>query len=156
LKVIAPYAEGDAHYQVGDELFITGKEQMIYFPRPEHAIVRYGDQDIHYAVAIPAGEARYVLDRLTGHIGLQRGPCMFLPDPRKHIIVKRVLDPKLTAIWFPGAANLGFGRRKAQSGHMPPTRRHQATNHALHRRHRATATGKGTALEKVLSDSREP
>lgn len=112
LKVIAPYSEGGTHYQVGDELFITGKEQMIYFPRPEHAIVRYGDQDIHYAVAIPAGEARYVLDRLTGHIGLQRGPCMFLPDPRKQIIVKRVLDPKLTSIWFPGNQEaLEYNRR---------------------------------------------
>jgi major vault protein len=102
IKVIAPYEENGKSYQVGDELFITGKEQMIYFPRPEHAIVRYSDQEINYAVAIPAGEARYVLNRLTGQITLQRGPCMFLPDPRKQVIARRVLDPKLVAIWFPG------------------------------------------------------
>lgn len=33
IKVIAPYDEGGKNYKVGDELFITGKDQMIYFPR---------------------------------------------------------------------------------------------------------------------------
>ncbi len=102
IKVIAPYEENGQTYKMGDELFITGKEQMIYFPRPEHAIIRYGEREVHYAVAIPAGEARYVLNRLTGKISLQRGPCMFLPDPRQEVIVRRVLEPKLAAIWFPG------------------------------------------------------
>jgi major vault protein len=64
IKVIAAYEEDGKTYKVGDELFITGAEQMIYFPRMEHAIVRYGDSEIIYAVAIPAGEARYVLNRL--------------------------------------------------------------------------------------------
>lgn len=102
VKVIAPYTDeqGSARH-VGEELFITGRDQMIYFPRPEHAIIKYGDQEIHYAVAIPAGEARYVLDRLTGAIGLKRGPCMFLPDPRKEVIVRRVLDPKTVDLMFP-------------------------------------------------------
>lgn len=102
VKVIAPYKESGKSYKVGDELFITGKDQMIYFPRPEHAIIRYGKQEINYAVAIPAGEARYVLNRLTGQIALQTGPCMFLPDPRKEVIVRRVIDPKHVALWFPG------------------------------------------------------
>lgn len=102
IKVIAPYEEDGKKYQVGEELFITGKERMIYFPRPEQAIIRYGDQEIHYAVAIPAGEARYVLNRLSGQITLQKGPCMFLPDPRKQVIARRVLDPKSVEIWFPG------------------------------------------------------
>jgi major vault protein len=102
IKVIAPYEEEGKKYQVGEELFITGKERMIYFPRPEQAIIRYGDQEIHYAVAIPAGEARYVLNRLSGQITLQKGPCMFLPDPRKQVIARRVLDPKSVEIWFPG------------------------------------------------------
>ncbi len=107
LKVIAPYvdeATGRA-YKVGDEIFLTGREQMIYFPRPEHALVRYGEQEIHYAVAIPAGEARYVLDRLAGQIRLQRGPCMFLPDPRREVIVRRVLDRRQVELWFPGNAD---------------------------------------------------
>ncbi len=112
IKVIAPYQENEQSYQVGDELFITGKQQMIYFPRPEQAIIRYGEQEIHYAVAIPAGEARYVLNRLSGQITLQRGPCMFLPDPRKQVIARRVLDPKSVEIWFPNNQEaLEYNRR---------------------------------------------
>jgi major vault protein len=102
LKVIAAYEENGQKYNVGDELFITGKDMMIYFPRPEHAIIRYGDQEVCYAVAIPAGEARYVLHRLTGQISLKRGPCMFLPDPRQEIIVRRILEPRQVELWFPG------------------------------------------------------
>ena len=102
LKVIAPYAEDGHDYRVGDELFITGKDRMIYFPRPEHAAIKYGEQAIHYAVAIPAGEARYVLDRNTGGIRLERGPCIFLPDPRREVIVRRILDRRQVELWFPG------------------------------------------------------
>ncbi len=102
LKVIAPYEENGVSYKVGDELFLTGRETMIYFPRTEHAIVKYGDQEKHYAVAIPAGEARYVLDRLTGKISLVRGPAMFLADPRREVIVRRILDARTVALWFPG------------------------------------------------------
>jgi len=101
LKVIAPYEEDGVSHKVGDELFLTGRDQMIYFPRTEHAIVKYGEQEKHHAVAIPAGEARYVLDRLTGKISLRRGPAMFLPDPRREVIVRRVLDPRTVSLWFP-------------------------------------------------------
>lgn len=108
VKVIAPYTDeggesGESgEHEVGDELFITGKDQMIYFPRPEHAIIKYGEQTIHYAVAIPAGEARYVLDRHSGQIRLERGPCIFLPDPRREVIVRRILDTRHVQLWFPG------------------------------------------------------
>jgi major vault protein len=102
VKVIAPYTEDGVEHKVGEELFITGADQMIYFPRPEHALVKYGDRDIHYAVAIPAGEARYVLNRMSGDIKLHRGPATFLPDPRKEVIVRRVLDEKTVALMFPG------------------------------------------------------
>jgi major vault protein len=102
VKVIAPYEENGRSYKVGDELFITGREQMIYFPRPEHALIRYGGREIHYGIAIPAGEARYVLDRTQGHIRLERGPVVFLPDPRREVIVRRVLDPKTVELLFPG------------------------------------------------------
>ncbi len=101
LKVIAPYTENGKNYSVGDELFVTGKEQMIYFPRPEHALIKYGDHEIYYAVAIPPGEGRYFLNKTTGKITLQTGPCMFLPDPRENIIVNRVLTEKQTTLWFP-------------------------------------------------------
>ena len=103
VKVITAYAdENKKKYKEGEELFITGKDQMIYFPRPEHAIIKYGDKEIHYAVAIPAGEARYVLNRLTGEISLKTGPCMFLPDPRKEVIVRRILPSDSVRLWFPG------------------------------------------------------
>jgi len=102
IKVIADYTDDKKKYKVGDELFITGKEQMIYFPREEHAIMKYGDEQIHFATAIPAGEGRYVLNRLTGEIRLERGPSMFLPDPRSEVLVRRVIDPKQVAVWFPG------------------------------------------------------
>lgn len=103
IKVIASYEENGKAYKVGDELFITGADQMIYYPRPEHAIIKYGDQgDRHYAVAIPAGEGRYCLDRTTGQVRLVKGPCMFLPDPRKEVIVRRVLDERQVQLWYPG------------------------------------------------------
>ncbi|MEZ4293647.1 MAG: hypothetical protein R3B70_01630 [Polyangiaceae bacterium] len=102
VKVITPYEENGQQFKIGDELFLTGKDQMIYFPRTEHAIVKYGQQEIHYAIAIPAGEARYVLDRNTGQIRLHKGPSIFLPDPRKEVIVRRVLDPRTVNLWFPG------------------------------------------------------
>lgn len=102
VKVIAEYEEGGQRFKPGDELFITGKEQAIYYPRPEHSIIRYGDQTKHYAVAIPAGEARYVLDRMSGAVELVRGPKMFLADPRKQVLVRRILSPKEVELWFPG------------------------------------------------------
>lgn len=102
IKVIAPYSDDDGEYEVGDELFITGKDQMIYFPREEHAIIKYGTANRHFATAVPAGEARYVLDRMSGKIEVVEGPEMLLPDPRKRVIVRRALDPKLVSLWFPG------------------------------------------------------
>ena len=103
IKTIADYKDEDGKdHKVGEELFITGKERMIYYPREEHAIVKYGEQEKHHSVAIPAGEARYVLNRLSGEIILKKGPCMFLPDPRTEVIVRRVIDPKIASIWFPG------------------------------------------------------
>lgn len=104
LKVIAPYTEADGtERKVGEELFLTGRDQMIYFPRPEHAIIRYGDQrtELTYAVAIPAGAASYVLNRLTGEVKLQVGPAMFLPDPRKEVIARRVLSPAECDLFYP-------------------------------------------------------
>ncbi len=102
IKVITDHEEGGTEHKVGEELFITGQDQKIYFPRPEHAMVRYGDREVHFAVAIPEGEGRYVLDKQTGKVELVRGPKMFLPDPRRFVIVRRILDPKLVALVYPG------------------------------------------------------
>lgn len=103
VKVISPYTENDKSYNIGDELFITGKEQMIYYSRLEHALIKYGGKhEIYQAIAIPPGEGRYYLNRKTGQISLKKGPCMFLPDPREAIIVQRILSPKQAALWYPG------------------------------------------------------
>lgn len=102
LKVIADYEEGGKKYKTGEELFVTGKEQKIYFPREEHAVVKYDDRMLHYAVAITDGEARYVLDKVSGKVKLVKGPNMYLPDPRTEVIVKRILDTKTINLWFPG------------------------------------------------------
>lgn len=102
IKVTAPYEEDGKSYRVGDELFITGKEQRIYFPRAEHAIIHYDDSEIHYGIAIPDGEARYVLDRESGTIDLVKGPQIFLPDPRRQVVVRRILDFNTCSHLYPG------------------------------------------------------
>lgn len=103
VKVIEDYVEPDGtERKAGEELWITGKEQSLYLPRREHAIIKYGDQTIHYAVTIPKGEGRYLLDRDTGEIKLIKGPDMLLPDPRKYVIARRVLPEKVIRLWYPG------------------------------------------------------
>ena len=102
-KVIAEYKDdnGTVH-PVGEELFITGDDQMIYYPRPEHAIISYDNKIMHHAIAIPKGEGRYVMNRLTGEIKTVKGPSMYLPDPRTEVVVKRKLSARQCELWFPG------------------------------------------------------
>ena len=102
VKVIADYTESDVEHKTGEELFITGKDSLIYYPRPEHAVIDYEGKVLHHAVAIPAGEGRYVLNRLTGDIKMVKGPKMYLPDPRFEVIVKRKLTKKECELWYPG------------------------------------------------------
>ena len=89
------------HHKAGEELFITG-ENVIFYPRPELSIISYEDKIIHHAIAIPEGEGRYVLERLTGKVKTVYGPKMFLPDPRYEVIVKRKLTKKECELWYPG------------------------------------------------------
>ena len=103
VKVIAAYKDADGtEHPVGEELFITGKEQMIYYPRPEHAMIQYDGKYMHHAIAIPEGEGRYILDRLTGKIKTVKGPQMYLPDPRTEVVVKRKLTAKECELLYPG------------------------------------------------------
>lgn len=105
IRVIADYVdESGVKHKAGDELFITGVEQPVYFPREEHAIIKYGEQDVHYGIAIPPGEARYVLDRETGVISIERGPKIFLADPRRQVIVQRALSADMCQLLYPGNA----------------------------------------------------
>ena len=105
VKVIAAYDETKnnkkIHHPIGEELFITGKDQMIYYPRPEHAMIQYDGKYMHHAIAIPEGEGRYILNRLTGEIKTIRGPQMYLPDPRKEVVVKRKLTSKECELMYP-------------------------------------------------------
>ncbi len=102
VKVIAGYEEDGRRYEEGEELFITGKETSIYFPRPEHSLIRYDGSAKHFATAVPEGEARYVMDRNTGVIRTVAGPTMLLPDPRTEVIVRRVLSEQECGLWYPG------------------------------------------------------
>ena len=103
VKVIAEYDdENGKHHPIGEELFITGEDQMIYYPRPEHAIINYDEKILHHAIAIPEGEGRYIMNRLSGEINTVKGPDMYLPDPRTEVVVKRKLTPSQCELWFPG------------------------------------------------------
>ena len=103
VKVIAEYEDDNkVVHPVGEELFITGEDQMIYYPRPEHAVISYDNKIMHHAIAIPEGEGRYIMNRLTGEINTVRGPAMYLPDPRTEVVVKRKLTESQCHLWFPG------------------------------------------------------
>ncbi|MCC6999633.1 MAG: hypothetical protein IT370_33820 [Deltaproteobacteria bacterium] len=124
IKVIAPYEEAGRRYKEGDEIFITGKETAIYFPREEHSLVRYDGKDKHFAVAVPAGEARYVMNRKSGEIRMTLGPAMLLPNPTDEVIVRRVLTDKECMTWYPGNDEaLAYNRSLRQVAmHAPTTR----------------------------------
>lgn len=103
VKVIADYKDDNGtEHKTGEELFITGDDQMIYYPRPEHAMIQYDGKYMHHAIAIPAGEGRYILNRLTGEIKTIAGPRMYLPDPRTEVVVRRKLSTNDCALMFPG------------------------------------------------------
>jgi major vault protein len=103
IKVIAPYEDDDGtEHAEGEEMFLTGLDTPIYFPRVEHSIIQYGDKRKHHAIAVPKGEGRYVLDRTKGEVELVTGPSMFLPDPRKQVIVRRILPPAIVEVMYPG------------------------------------------------------
>ena len=105
VKVIAEYEDDDEAktvHPIGEEMFITGKDTMIYYPRPEHAIINYDGKMMHHAIAIPEGEGRYIMNRLTGEINTVKGPAMYLPDPRTEVVVKRKLTENQCNLWYPG------------------------------------------------------
>lgn len=129
VKVVAEYREDGVTHPVGEELFITGKESPIYFPRAEHSLVEYAGRVKHFAVAIPEGEGRYVLDRDTGAVTLITGPAMFLPDPRTQVVVLRVLDPHTVELMYPGNAEaLKINLQRAEESGRLPEGQHLVSN----------------------------
>lgn len=108
IKVIAPYnddgsevTEDHCDHKEGDEIFITGAECAIYYPRQEHSIIQYGDKKKHFATAVPVGEGRYVLNRKTGVVSTEKGPQMLLPNPIDEVIVRRILTDSQSNDWYP-------------------------------------------------------
>lgn len=89
------------HHKAGDELFLTGETDPIYYPREEHAIVSYDGQTRIFARQIPAGEGAYVLRRLNGIVDTRRGPTMALLDPRTEVFVRRPLTEAQCALYYP-------------------------------------------------------
>jgi major vault protein len=124
IKVISDYTEGEVQYKAGDELFLTGKQVQIYFPREEHAVIKYDGKAKHFASAIPAGEGRYIMKRMTGDIVMERGPAMVLPDPRTEVTVRRPLTERQCTLWYPGNSEaLEYNRfLRATSLSSPTTR----------------------------------
>ena len=125
VKVIAEYKDEDGTvHPVGEELFITGNDQMIYYPRPEHAIINYDNKITHHAIAIPEGEGRYIMNRLSGEIKTVKGPAMYLPDPRTEVVVKRKLTKRQCELWYPGnnevlAYNLNLTEKAVEKSLKP-------------------------------------
>lgn len=139
VKVISDYKDqvtGEEHKE-GEELFITGEKTPIYFPRPEHSMVSYDRKHKHFATAVPAGEARYVLERESGDINVVKGPTMLLPDPRTQVIVRRVLTEKQCQQWYPG--NLEAARYNA----------------ALREMSRSTSSTRGAVSEGEIERSKK-
>lgn len=116
IKVIAAYKDDfGIDRKEGEELFITGhhtedggseEETSIYFPRVEHAIIKYDNNTRYHATAIPPGESKYVMDRLTGRVRIELGPSMFLPDPRREVVALRILSENEVATYYPGNARV--------------------------------------------------
>ena len=133
VKVIAEYDDKDktgkvVHHPIGEELFITGNDQMIYYPRPEHAMIQYDGKYMHHAIAIPEGEGRYILNRLTGEIKTVKGPKMYLPDPRVEVVVKRKLTDKECHLIYPGNQEVLDYNRSISEKAMEKSARKGRTN----------------------------
>jgi major vault protein len=125
LKVIADFKdEKGTERKAGEELFITGKDTAIYYPREEVSAVKYDGKTKHFASAVPVGEGRYVLNRKTGEIVTKKGPDMLLPDPRTEVIVRRVLADRECQDWYPGNMEaLGYNQNLREILKQVPTTR---------------------------------
>jgi major vault protein len=124
VKVIADYEENGTEFTAGQELFIKGDTTPIYFPREEHSLIRYDGKTKHFATAIPKGEGRYVMNRVSGNIRVEEGEAMLLLDPRFEVFVHRVLTDKESNLWYPGnSESLEYNRGIRQLVAGTPTTR---------------------------------
>jgi major vault protein len=153
VKVIAPYTEGGRACKEGDELFITGKETAIYYPREEHSLVRYDGREKHFAVAVPAGEARYVMNRKTGEIRMAQGPQMLLPNPVEEVIVRRILTDRECTTWYPGNEEaLAYNRSLRTVANASPQGRAGVVSEGDYQRAQAAPARGGRAEGSASAD----
>jgi len=124
LKALREHTFLGKKYSEGEEFFLTGKDCKLYYPHPLHASVKYDGKAQHYAVCIPEGDSRYLLERQTGAVELVVGPKMLLPNPVSQVIVRRVLDARECALWYPGnkEAEAYNDALREQLGQTPTTR----------------------------------
>lgn len=143
----------------GEEFFITGKEYPIYYPRQEHAIIKYDGKDKQFAIAIPKGEGRYILKRQTGDVEMITGPAMLLPNPVTDVPIRRVLSQQECANWYPGNTEaLVFNQDLLELSSESPTTRGGAVSDGellrAGKRGRITASAMSNSMESAAQHSR--
>ena len=153
VKVIADYKENGDEYTAGQELFIKGDTTPIYFPREEHSLIRYDGKTKHFATAIPKGEGRYVMNRVSGDIRVENGPTMLLLDPRFEVFVHRVLTDKESNLWYPNNTEaLEYNRGIRQLVQGTPTTRSGAISEGELSRAAKRRSDKDTKTAGGLAD----
>ncbi len=117
VRVVKPHvaAEGDqlpaGTYAAGTEVFIHDREGF-FFPTESLEV-----KDIVFAIPLAEKEGIYVRDIETGRITTIAGPCSYLPDPTRALVIERRLAPELLALYgiHPDA------RERALSIYIPPS-----------------------------------
>lgn len=156
LKVISAYEEGGKKYQEGQELFVTGRDTPIYYPREEHSVVRYDGKTKHFATAIPRGEARYVMDRKSGLIDKIEGPAMLLPNPVDQVIVRRALSDQQCDLWYPGNVEVrAYNQVLRGIAETAPTTRSGAVSEGELQRNAKKLKSAGVSSRSAMADGVE-
>lgn len=142
-------------YKEGEELFITGKELQIYYPREELAVIEYGQGNKkHFSTAIPKGEGRYVIERETGVINLTKGPAMLLPNPISQILVRRILSEDDCSRMYPGNVEaLTYNRALSEAMGASPSGRSGLVSEGDWRKAQAKGGGAQMAAFRSLGAS---
>lgn len=158
IKVTKAYKDEllNRDFKEGEEFFLTGKQCPIYFPREEHALMKYDGNTKHYGIAIPSGEARYVMNRNSGEIRTVHGPAMLLCNPINDVVVRRVLSPDECTRWYPGNTDaLAYNQNLADLAKRAPTTRAGVVSEgeALRSASRGDATKKGIVSTNFLASS---
>lgn len=154
LMVTADYTdEIGKKFKAGEEIFLKGADgNQIYFPRVEHRFITYDGQQKHFATAIPAGEGRYVMERMSSKIKTVRGYAMYLPDPREEVFVRRALTEKQCKLWYPGNQEVAdYNRKLREMATKSPTTRAGAVSEGEYERTRGMPVAASATAMKSIS-----